>query len=289
MPLWVFLLLTVVGALPAFLLEPDRLARLARCAGVSLSAAEARRLTYPINSLSLIAPFQSAELLKARLLSAAQGLPYFTALGLLIMEKVYLLFATLALLLLALAYQSFAGWGVLAWLLGLVLATPLLFAVLPKRLAARGHLPAFLADALGSFREIPLAFCYSFMALCLFNQLFDAALFALALAASGADVPLGISTVWVMLALLASKLPLTPGGLGLREGGLVWGLAAWAPSASLVAASLLFGVTKFVLPSLLTLGHLGAWRAALKQLRLDTQQVASAWQRRRSGAGSDRP
>jgi len=269
--------LMFLGAIPALFLEPDRISRFLAVMRISASRRELCKVCYPVNTLSLIAPFQSGEWLKARLLNASWPLSTVSALGLLVAEKGFLLLATMAWVLLPSLLRLHVVGGLVLWLGILFILAPFILSRVLPRLAGNAHLPQSIGEALLFFRNLSNLNTLMLIVVSLLNQLFDILLFSLSLLAVGADIPILVSTEVVMLAVLLSKLPLTPAGLGVREGGLVLGLSGYAPAPMLVGASLLFGAIKFWIPCLITAGYVTALQTALKQVANDMKLLWDQW------------
>lgn len=106
---------------------------------------------------------------------------------------------------------------------------------------------------------------------CLANLALSGALWWVGYAA-GADWTLASALAWRAGSVIASKVPISLGGLGVREGVLVAGLAGWTASPAAVAAGLVFGLTTALAPPLVALGFWSWFRDSMDQMLRDLKQ-----------------
>lgn len=151
--------------------------------------------------------------------------------------------ASVSAVVLAVAALALAAWR-----------TPRSHPALAARLAAlRARLPAKLRRALddslalpGRVREGPWSFAIVLLVSLLFQLLAGFGVW-MNLYAVGVAVPVGVTILGYALAGVASLLPITPSGWGIREGVLVAALAPYGPApAQILAGALLARALVFV-------------------------------------------
>jgi len=261
------------------LLDPDKLRRLLGAVGHPLSFRAAQALCYPTITLGVLAPAQSSELLKVRLLAANHGMPGWRAFGVVLVEKTLPLFAEVVMLATGwlVGHSAFHPGVTVALIVVVVLGVlQIVYRTLPRWLTPenkdtpRGEL-AWATRRLGGGALVGL-FIYS-----LVYQMLDVVVLAWLCHAVGLAIPWHELMFVVAGAVLLSKLPITPGGLGVREGAIVLGLTPYCDAAApLILVTLFFGFMKFVFPVFFTLAFFRAFLAATGQIQNDLWAGASS-------------
>lgn len=275
---WCLLGSTGLALLHLLVLEPDKFRHILSWSDRPIRFSESADLSYPMNALGIVTPPQAPEFLRARLIVIRYGTTMSRALGAVAVDKGSLLIAhVLVLIAAASRIYVFAGWWPAVLLAALVcVGSALLFF---KRLPEHDHRPegrlagslfefTYTARRLGPARGL-FILAYSLVVPCL-----GVLMLLLLISGTGIDIPIEQSVFWVTVALLASKLPVSIGGLGVREGILVLGLSSYAPVSALVSIGLLFGLAKWIVPTLVAAAFTRRLRQALRDLSADAADNA---------------
>ncbi|HOU54270.1 MAG TPA: lysylphosphatidylglycerol synthase transmembrane domain-containing protein [Myxococcota bacterium] len=282
---------TVLVALAEGLaLELDKLRRILRHLGCPLSLRDVGAMALPAVALGALAPAQAEEVWKARQVQVRIGCPFGEALGIVAFDRGINLVSHLVLI----AGGTGASWlghgslGTLAAALSLAFIAGIGGITLAARIAALGPLQrhAGILAFTGALRRTSPGFRAGMLAYaCLANLALTGALWWMGRAA-GVAWPLASAMAWRAGSVLLSKIPVSLGGLGVREGVLVAGLAQWTSSPVAVAVGLAFGLITAWVPPVFALSFQSWFRESMVRMMWDLRQGWRFVRRGRPG-GSD--
>lgn len=269
---WPVAVTVLVALIDGIWVDVDKLRRILRHLGHAWSFWEVGALAIPALALGALMPAQGEEVWKARQMQVRLGTSFGEALGIVALDR--------GINLMSHGVLGIGGLLALWWDLegGGHLLLPLICAYgaglgviwLAARVARLGtehagiwtSLSGALRSTSGPFQAGMLAYA------CLANLALSGGLWWVGRAA-GAHWTLASALAWRAGSVIASKVPITVGGLGVREGVLVVGLAGWTSSSAAVAAGLIFGLTTALAPPLVALGFWSWFQDSMDQMLRD--------------------
>jgi len=273
---WTVAATALAALIEGVLVDLDKIRRILWHLGFRLPIWEVARLAMPAVALGAVAPVQAEEVWKARQIRDRLGCPFGEALGIVAFDRGINLASHLVL----------AAGGLGAWWLdsgsGPVLAGSLTLAFLaalggisgtarlvpagsPGRHGGLASFTLALRNTTGGFRAGMLAYA------CLANLVLTVALWWMGVSA-GAEWNLSSALAWRAGSVLCSKIPVSLGGLGIREGVLAAGLSRWTSEPVAVAVGLAFGLTTAVVPPLFALGFRSWFRESMDLMIRDLRR-----------------
>ncbi len=282
------LVLVSVALADALLVDVDKLRRTSSHLGISLSFVQSAALSLPATSLGAVLPAQAEEFLKARQMSTHHDIPLSKTVGIVLVDRGYNVGSHLLVLAGSLAALAVGGSGRLALAAGVVGSALMCGALvalvsLVAQWAGKSQRASLQSLTWAARTARPafngMMFCYSSV-----TQLLFALALLLMAHAVGLNLSFAAAVVWRSSAMLISKIPITLGGFGLREGVLALGLGAFGPTSSAVAVALLFGVVATLVPALAALSFQPFLARTLgsvhDDIRLGGRTLADWWRRR---------
>ncbi|MFT3770377.1 MAG: lysylphosphatidylglycerol synthase domain-containing protein [Minicystis sp.] len=235
--------------------------------GSRISFADAARVRMGTAPLALVLPLKIGDGARCAALRGL-GVPVATTLGTLLAEKLLVLAAAAALVLVAAPLAS-STLPLVAPAAAIFIGSLLPFFPGPwhglaRRLGARLGAPRFV-DRLLAFGAVPLRRTLVLLAYSIALRVADVVLLGVALAAVGVMPPATAILQAGAFSGFVSLVPLTVGNVGPREGVLIAALAAHAPADALLAASVIATAALHFLPALLGIPLLPSlWRLEAK-------------------------
>ena len=283
---WPWVVTLLVALLDGLVIDADKLRLLLRHLGFPASFRDAAALAIPATALGALAPAQVEEFWKARQVQVRLGTSFPEALGIVAFERGLNLVSHLVLAaagLVSLALDPSFGWTL--WLvLGGAYAAGLGGISLVSRVLRSGRLDrhAGAVAFLSALRRTSTGFRAGLLAYaCLANLALSGCLWWMAIGA-GVEWPLASALAWRAAAVVGSKVPVSLGGLGIREGVLVLGLSGSAEASLAVTVALLFGLTTSLAPPLFALGFWSGLRETTGWMIRDLGRGLRCWRSCRS-------
>lgn len=255
LPLGLLLGLQAVSSFVDLVLGTDKWWRQCRAMGTPIPWRDALWLRLGPRPIKFLLPLRSGELIQAVWLDRRGRMPFPTAVGSLLFEKVVNLLGLLVWMTLGLALYAppwlWAGpaaacaAGLFVYFRGERLG-PLLLAPM-RRIGDRTA--RFAEGLFGAFEKIPPGARLWLLLYGVLYQVWDWALVVILLREMGADAPWLAAAGYVPLADVIASLPVTISGVGLREGALVAFMGAMATPEQVLVAGLGVSTLVYIAPA----------------------------------------
>jgi len=270
---WPVLATVAVALIDGLLVDVDKFRRLLSRLGIRCSFREVATLSIPATALGGLAPAQAEEFWKARQLQRLLGGTYSEAMGLVALDRGINFASHLVLgggALASLWLGAGCPWSLAAGVgvaYGLALGGMGLLSRLAGRVPADRH-PRSRAFTGGLRRSSPGLRARILAYACASHLALSGCLWWMAIA-GGAQWTLSEALVWRAASVLASKVPVSLGGIGVREGVLALGLSRAIPASVAVPVGLLHGLLTGLLPPLAALGFRSWFRETAEGMLRD--------------------